>query len=328
MEFNAYTYCLHHEPTGKKYYGVRWANRCEPEQDLWVQYFSSSKEVWGLIKTHGRDSFIPEVRKTFSTKQEALAYEQAVLKRLKVWKNPNWLNQKIIFQRSGPSAFLRTTQVGDWVCTLIHGWGRVKKIIRHSQMPIKIEVQIIKVFVPSMRYKQPKRCRITICHRDVNMEAGKQQFTREEAIQAQQKWITTYLYLKDETDAWNEYEYIQKRNAEPIFVTVNYFTVRNRASGRPIGWTKVEVDINGHSSIIEIGESSKFRYDPELSRPIYGEYTSFAELMRNIQTFWNSKQRPVEVETWFTQDGSRTPVQIQNDDFFDVNIYKCIETKQ
>lgn len=92
-EFKAYTYYLYHMPTGKKYYGVRWANKCEPEQDLWHEYFSSSNLVKILIKEYGKDSFITQIRKTFDTVKEAHTYEQRFLRKIDAVKNDNWLNQ-------------------------------------------------------------------------------------------------------------------------------------------------------------------------------------------------------------------------------------------
>jgi group I intron endonuclease len=91
--FQAYTYYLYHIPTGKKYYGARWANRCEPEQDLWVKYFGSSDLVDSLIEEYGKDSFIAEVRKKFDKAEDARDYENRVLRKLNVIKNPEWLNQ-------------------------------------------------------------------------------------------------------------------------------------------------------------------------------------------------------------------------------------------
>jgi hypothetical protein len=80
-------------PTGKKYYGSRVANRCEPEQDLWNEYFSSSKLVKILIKEQGKESFIAKVRKTFDNINDAHEYEQRFLHRVKAVEKEEWLNQ-------------------------------------------------------------------------------------------------------------------------------------------------------------------------------------------------------------------------------------------
>lgn len=90
----AYTYYLYHKPTNKKYYGVRWAKNCSPNE-LWVKYFSSSKKIWKLIEIYGKESFYFEIRKTFDNIDKAILWEEKVLKRLKVLTNPDWLNQNI-----------------------------------------------------------------------------------------------------------------------------------------------------------------------------------------------------------------------------------------
>ena len=92
-EIKAYTYYLYHVPTGKKYYGYRWGNKCDPENDLWNKYFSSSKLVKKFIKDHGRDSFIAEVRKVFDCREAAHEYEQRFLHRVKAVEKTDWLNQ-------------------------------------------------------------------------------------------------------------------------------------------------------------------------------------------------------------------------------------------
>jgi hypothetical protein len=94
-----YTYYLYHVPTGKKYYGYRYANRCEPKQDLWNEYFSSSDLVEALIKDHGKESFTAEVRKVFDRYEEAHDYEQRFLRRVKAVEKDDWLNQAYM---SGP----------------------------------------------------------------------------------------------------------------------------------------------------------------------------------------------------------------------------------
>jgi len=87
-----YTYLLKHIPTNKYYYGVRFRRCCNPN-DLWVNYFSSSTKVKGLIKKYGKKSFIFEIRKTFKSKQAAINWENKVLKRMKVVQREDFLNQ-------------------------------------------------------------------------------------------------------------------------------------------------------------------------------------------------------------------------------------------
>lgn len=99
-----YTYLLIHKPSNKKYYGVRFAKDCSPN-DLWVKYFSSSKEVHRLIESDGLDSFIVEVRKTFLTNDDAIAWEEKVLRRMNVLEKNDWLNLNIA------GAIKQTTEV-------------------------------------------------------------------------------------------------------------------------------------------------------------------------------------------------------------------------
>jgi hypothetical protein len=92
-----YTYYLYHVPTGKKYYGSRTGNKCKPEQDLWISYFSSSDCVKELIELHGKDSFETRVQKIFNTPEEARYWEDRVHHKLKVVEREDWLNQAYAF---------------------------------------------------------------------------------------------------------------------------------------------------------------------------------------------------------------------------------------
>jgi hypothetical protein len=90
----AFTYYLHHTPTGKKYYGVRFKKGCKVE-DLWTVYFSSSIIVKQLIKEYGKDSFTYEIRKTFSSTAAARKWENKVQRRLHVDTRLDWINRHI-----------------------------------------------------------------------------------------------------------------------------------------------------------------------------------------------------------------------------------------
>ena len=83
-----YTYHLFHRPTGRHYYGVRFARGCHPSE-LWVTYFSSSEYVLALNPF----DFDVEVRRTFRTANEALVWEQRFLEKIDAPNNPLWLNQ-------------------------------------------------------------------------------------------------------------------------------------------------------------------------------------------------------------------------------------------
>nr|NDG05791.1 hypothetical protein [Oxalobacteraceae bacterium] len=90
-----YTYLIRHRPTNRVYYGVRSANKVEPEQDLWYHYFTSSPKVQQLIEETGRDSFDVEVRRVFETREQAIAWETRVLRRCRVLEDDRWINQNV-----------------------------------------------------------------------------------------------------------------------------------------------------------------------------------------------------------------------------------------
>lgn len=79
-------------PNGKRYYGVRYAIGCNPE-DLWNTYFTSSKTVKALINQYGIDGFKCEIRKVFDSVDNARIWEHKVLRRLRVTTNDNWINK-------------------------------------------------------------------------------------------------------------------------------------------------------------------------------------------------------------------------------------------
>ena len=90
-----YTYLIRHRPSGKVYYGYRSANKVDPVDDLWKQYFTSSPNVRQLIKETGVDSFDVEIRKVFETKEQASNWETKVLRRCKVLTDDRWINQNV-----------------------------------------------------------------------------------------------------------------------------------------------------------------------------------------------------------------------------------------
>lgn len=90
-----YTYLIKHRPTGKVYYGYRSANKVNPEDDLWKQYFTSSPRVQQLIAETGEDSFDVSIRRVFETKEQASAWESKVLRRCKVLIDNRWINQNV-----------------------------------------------------------------------------------------------------------------------------------------------------------------------------------------------------------------------------------------
>jgi len=90
--YTPYTYLITFLPTGQRYYGVRTKRGCHPT-DLWNSYYTSSKEVRQLIKEHSCGAFTTEVRRTFRTREQAIAWEHRVLRRLDAARNPQYLNR-------------------------------------------------------------------------------------------------------------------------------------------------------------------------------------------------------------------------------------------
>ena len=87
-----YTYYIKWTKQNTHYYGVRIANKTEPENDLWVEYFTSSKYVKEHREKFGEPDVV-EIRKRFTNRQDALLWESRVLTKLKVKKKEKWLNR-------------------------------------------------------------------------------------------------------------------------------------------------------------------------------------------------------------------------------------------
>ena len=86
-----FTYFLHWTKVGKSYYGVKYAEGCQPT-DLWKTYFTSSAPVAALRAELGEPDIV-EVRKKFRMKSQAILWEHKVLRRLKVCSREDYLNQ-------------------------------------------------------------------------------------------------------------------------------------------------------------------------------------------------------------------------------------------
>lgn len=79
-------------PDGRKYYGVRYAKGCSPE-DLWNTYFTSSKEIEKLLNIFNKDLFFFEIRKIFNNTADAINHENRVIKR--ILGKDGWLNKNL-----------------------------------------------------------------------------------------------------------------------------------------------------------------------------------------------------------------------------------------
>lgn len=93
--YKSYTYLIGWTALDKWYYGVRWGNIKQnklPNEDLWVNYFTSSKYVKEFRKIHGEPDFI-KIDKTFDNISDALNYEKHKLLLEDVLNNNRWINK-------------------------------------------------------------------------------------------------------------------------------------------------------------------------------------------------------------------------------------------
>lgn len=86
-----YTYLIRWTKLNISYYGVRYAQDCDPS-DLWNPYKTSSIHVAKFIAEHGEPDVI-QVRKTFIDVPVAQNWEHRVLKRIKAVSSNKWLNR-------------------------------------------------------------------------------------------------------------------------------------------------------------------------------------------------------------------------------------------
>jgi hypothetical protein len=86
-----YTYLIRWPQLNISYYGVRYAQDCNPS-DLWNPYKTSSHHVKEFIKENGEPTVI-QVRKVFKDVMSARLWEHRVLKRMKVVSSDKWLNK-------------------------------------------------------------------------------------------------------------------------------------------------------------------------------------------------------------------------------------------
>ena len=88
-----YCYIIGWRKHDKFYYGVRYANGCDPS-DLWVKYFTSSKYVSECRSNWGEPDVI-QIRQTFSNVDAALIWETRVLTRMRATTDERFLNKNI-----------------------------------------------------------------------------------------------------------------------------------------------------------------------------------------------------------------------------------------
>jgi len=91
----AYVYRVTNNVTGQFYYGYRYKNQklgIHPENDLWVNYFTSSNRIKNDIKKYGKDSFVTNI--IYRNLDSVKCWQQEQIEIQKEWKNPLLLNGK------------------------------------------------------------------------------------------------------------------------------------------------------------------------------------------------------------------------------------------
>ena len=102
----AYVYYIRHVPTGKYYYGSRYnhiKNGILPEDDLWIKYFSSSKEVKKLLTETGIDSFETMILYKDVDTDACFEFEQTIIK--ENIKDPLCINKRYFNTTSGKMSY-------------------------------------------------------------------------------------------------------------------------------------------------------------------------------------------------------------------------------
>lgn len=97
-----YVYKIIDPATDLFYIGSR-TSRVQPQDDLWIKYFTSSKRVKSLIEEFGVESFEPEILSVHSTGIDAYWAEQALIK--SSIKDYGCLNNHYIDPENGGQAF-------------------------------------------------------------------------------------------------------------------------------------------------------------------------------------------------------------------------------
>lgn len=90
-----FTYYLYWPEHDMKYYGVRYAQGCHPN-DLWTTYFTSSEKVAEFVNQYG-DPSVKQIRRTFDHLPDPVSaarlWESKVLKYLNVRNRNDYLNR-------------------------------------------------------------------------------------------------------------------------------------------------------------------------------------------------------------------------------------------
>ena len=102
----AYTYFVKNKITNQFYYGSRKANirlKRTPEEDFWIHYFTSSKNIKELISVHGPDSFDILILEKSQDYADCFWEEQKLI--CENFNNPLCLNKHYIISETGANRF-------------------------------------------------------------------------------------------------------------------------------------------------------------------------------------------------------------------------------
>jgi hypothetical protein len=104
----AYVYTITNKITGEFYHGYRYRNQTlgiNPNDDLWVTYFTSSRRIKNDIKKYGKTAFSATIIYENSDSIKCWQQEQIAIK--KDWGNPLLLNGKYHDPESNIEIFRR-----------------------------------------------------------------------------------------------------------------------------------------------------------------------------------------------------------------------------
>ncbi len=92
---DAYVYLVTNKLTGQFYYGYRYRNQTlgiNPENDLWITYFTSSNRIKNDIKKYGKEVFVANIIYRNSDSVKCWQQEQIIIRQN--WGDPLLLNGK------------------------------------------------------------------------------------------------------------------------------------------------------------------------------------------------------------------------------------------
>lgn len=107
-----YTYLIGWSSLNKFYYGVRYAKASNPNE-LWKSYFTSSKHVKNFARKHGNPDII-EIRKEFTDRDSAIAWENSVLKKMNVVEDSRFLNATNNMAIKHPYGYNPSKNLSEW----------------------------------------------------------------------------------------------------------------------------------------------------------------------------------------------------------------------